>query len=97
LQREDQKLFFIAGADILPELPRWYAVDEILRLATLVVVSRPGNPPPRPNDERIRSITIPGVDVSSTELRRRVRAGEPIAYLTPPAVERLIRQRGLYV
>jgi nicotinate-nucleotide adenylyltransferase len=95
LQKPSQALFFIAGADILAELPRWYAVDEILKLATLVVVSRPGASLDSPRPE-IRTLEIPGVDVSSTLLRERVRRGQPITYLTPPTVERLIRERRLY-
>jgi len=94
LQQSDRELFFIVGADILPELPRWHAVDEIQHLATLVVVTRPGSPRPH---GRVSVLEIPGVDVSSTELRRRVREGEPISYLTPPEVERIIKARRLYV
>jgi nicotinate-nucleotide adenylyltransferase len=97
LHGHDRQLFFVIGADILPELPRWHALDEIIGLATLVVVTRPGAPPHATSlERRLHLVRIPGVDVSSTELRRRVRAGEPIAYLTPPAVERVIRERHLY-
>ena len=45
-RRPSDELFFLVGADILPELPRWRTPDEILRLARLVVVNRPGSPPP---------------------------------------------------
>jgi nicotinate-nucleotide adenylyltransferase len=48
-------------------------------------------------DGRIGQLIIPGVDVSSTQLRERIRLGQPITYLTPPAVERLIVERRLYV
>jgi nicotinate-nucleotide adenylyltransferase len=96
LRRADQALFFIVGADILPELPRWHAVDEIMQLATLVVVSRPGAVVRKPPDQ-VRELRIPGVDVSSTDLRERVRQGQPITYLTPPGVERLIAEHHLYM
>jgi nicotinate-nucleotide adenylyltransferase len=96
LQRPGRDLFFLAGADILAELPRWYAVDEIMRLATLVIVSRPGVDLQSTRAE-IKTLEVPGVDVSSTLLRDRVRHGQPITYLTPPAVERLIRERRLYL
>ena len=103
LQRADRELFFIGGADILPELPRWRAPDEILRLARLVVVNRPGAPEPdlaalRPfAQQRVEVVTVPGVAIAARELRQRVRTGQPIRYLVPPAVERYILDRGLYV
>ena len=96
MQRADHALFFIAGGDIMRELPRWHAVDEILRLATIVVVTRPGAQL-EATQHSLRTLQIPGVDVSSTQLRERVRQGQPIKYLTPPAVERLILERRLYV
>jgi nicotinate-nucleotide adenylyltransferase len=103
LHAPDSELFFIGGADILPELPRWRAPEEILRLARLVVVDRPGAPPANlaalapAARERVEVIRGPGVAISATELRARVKRGEPIRYLTPPAVERYILDRGLYV
>jgi len=96
LSRADRALFFIIGADILPELPRWHAVDEIMQLATLVVVTRPGASVPHPPPDQVRELRIPGVDISSTDLRERVRRGKPITYLTPPGVERLIVKQHLY-
>lgn len=98
-------LLFIVGADIVRELPKWREPDEILRLARLVVVNRPGAPDPQleklvasfpATRGRVDCVRIPGVDISSSEIRKRVRAGEPIRYLTPPAVERYIAARQLY-
>ncbi len=105
MERPDQELFFLVGADILPELHRWREPYEILRLARLVVVNRPDAPVPdiRALDatlpgarERIDLVFIPGVSVSARYLRARVAAGQPIRYLTPPAVEAYIRERNLY-
>jgi nicotinate-nucleotide adenylyltransferase len=105
LHAADRELFFLVGADILPELPRWRSPEEILRLARLVVVNRPGSPVPNLYEleaalpgarERADIVRIPGVDISAAELRARVRAGQPIRYLTPPAVEQYIQEKGLY-
>ncbi len=105
LARPDRELYFLAGADILAELPRWHAPLEILQLATLVIATRPGTPAPNlqlieqqlPGAAgRIRVLDIPGVDIASRDLRARVRAGQPIRYLTPPAVERYIAEERLY-
>jgi nicotinate-nucleotide adenylyltransferase len=101
-----RELFFLAGADILPELPRWYAPMEILGLARLVVVNRPDAPAPDLGtldkalpgaSERVTVLRMPGVEVSSTGLRERVKRGKPIRYLTPPAVERYVAEHRLYV
>jgi nicotinate-nucleotide adenylyltransferase len=100
-----RELFFIVGADIVPELPRWREPSEILRLARLAVVNRPGAPAPDlavlevllPGAaERVELVSMPGVAIASRELRERVRSGAPIRYLTPPPVERYIAQRELY-
>jgi nicotinate-nucleotide adenylyltransferase len=101
-----RELFFLAGADILPELPRWNAPHEILKLARLVVVNRPEAPLPDIDAltralpearERIDLVFIPGVAISARYLRARVAAGQPIRYLTPPAVEAYIREHQLYL
>lgn len=100
------ELYFIVGADILPELPRWRAPEEILRLARVAVVNRPGAREPdlaplerlQPGaSTRVDVVPIPGVDIAARDLRERIRRGQPIRYLTPPAVERYIREHGLYV
>jgi nicotinate-nucleotide adenylyltransferase len=105
LSNEDRELFFLVGADILPELPRWREPLEILRLARLVVVNRPGSPPPDLDAleallpgarARVDVVVAPGVAIASRELRDRVRVSQPIRYLTPPAVERYVADHGLY-
>jgi nicotinate-nucleotide adenylyltransferase len=105
LQAGDRELYFLVGADILPELPRWRAPEEVLRQARLVVINRPGWPQPDLDaleaalpGARARAdlVRIPGVDISAAEIRRRVRSARPIRYLTPPAVEAYIADRGLY-
>jgi nicotinate-nucleotide adenylyltransferase len=105
LSAPEKELFFVVGADILPELARWRSPQEILRLARLAVVNRPGAPPPDLSAvdalhagarERVDVVTIPGVDIAARDLRQRVRRGEPIRYLVPPAVERYIVEHGLY-
>jgi nicotinate-nucleotide adenylyltransferase len=99
------ELYFVVGADILPELPRWREPHDILRLARLVVVTRPGAPAPDVSGlEQLSAgaasgatlVEIPGLSIASRELRERVRRGLPIHYLTPPAVEDYIAERGLY-
>jgi nicotinate-nucleotide adenylyltransferase len=99
------ELIFLIGADVLPELGMWRRPTEILRLARLAAVNRPGSPPPDLDAleaalpgarERIDVVSIPGVAISARDMRERVRAGRSLRYLTPPAVERYIEARGLY-
>jgi nicotinate-nucleotide adenylyltransferase len=105
LEAPMHELYFLVGADILPELPAWHAPREILSLARLVVVNRPGAPEPdlAPLERelpgtrgRVDLVRIPGVDISSTDLRRRANLGQPLRYLTPASVAAYIQEHGLY-
>ncbi len=105
LSAPDRELYFLLGADILPELPRWRDPGEILRLAHLAVVTRPGAPAPDLRQlemlapggaSRATLVEIPGLSIASRVLRERVRRGTPLRYLTPPTVEGYIAARGLY-
>ncbi len=91
----DAALFLAMGADQMAEFGTWRAPDEIVELATLVTFGRPGasSDGGRWPAERV---TVPEIELSSTMIRQRVGAGEPIRYLVPAAVEALIRARGLY-
>lgn len=99
LQAEDprRELFLIVGADAAAGLPTWRRWPRLAELATLVVVDRAGPAvPPRGWSGRFATVTIPRLDVSSTDLRRRVAAGEPIDYLVPPGVVSVVERRLLY-
>ena len=89
-------LFFLTGADNLAELPRWREPHEIARLATLAVVSRAGEALPADAPYPAVAVPVTRVDVSSTEVRRRVAAGESIRYLVPDAVRAVIERERLY-
>lgn len=86
---------FILGSDLLPELPAWRAIDEAVTLAEFVVVPRPSVPigtlPPP-----LRRLDVPTVDISSTDIRQRVWAGQPIAGLVPDAVAQYLTAHHLY-
>ena len=91
-------LFLIIGYDSLLDLPRWKRPDRIIEWCRLLVVPRPTmTQPPAPELEgRYQILPFQQTDLSSTEIRRRVAAGESIEGLVPPAVERFIRQKGIY-
>ncbi|MCX5770659.1 MAG: nicotinate-nucleotide adenylyltransferase [Candidatus Hydrogenedentes bacterium] len=92
------ELFLIIGYDSLLDLPRWRRPDHIVECCRLLVAPRPRmNEPPAPEFEGAYQILpFQETDLSSTEIRRRVAAGEPIEGLVPPAVERIIREKGIY-
>jgi nicotinate-nucleotide adenylyltransferase len=92
-------LFLIVGWDVAGELASWERHEEIQKLATLVVVNRPGagRPPGRDAEpSRMVEVTVPNLEISSTDLRARAANGRPLDYLVPEAAVRCIRARGMY-
>jgi len=97
------ELYFLTGADTMLEIRTWYRWQEVLRECRFAALARPGFDSvallgllPEELRERVELLPAPGFDVSSTEIRARVRRGEPIRYLVPPLVESYIRKFGLY-
>jgi nicotinate-nucleotide adenylyltransferase len=88
----------IVGADELAEFPNWKSPGEVLELARLAVAARPGYSAAAElgASDRVLVFEIEPVDVSSTEVRRRVAAGEPIDHLVPEAAAAEIERLGLY-
>jgi nicotinate-nucleotide adenylyltransferase len=92
-------LFLIVGWDVAAELTTWERWDEIQQLATLVVVNRPGAGRPAGLDGagwRVEEVTVPNLEISSTDLRERAATGRPLDYLVPEAAVHCLRARGLY-
>ncbi len=90
------ELFLLVGSDVAAELDTWERAEEVRQRATLAVVARPGaavGPPPGWTAE---IVDTPALDVSSTDLRRRVATGRPIEVLVPAGAVREIHRRGLY-
>jgi nicotinate-nucleotide adenylyltransferase len=98
LAAPDQELFLVLGADAVANMGTWRRLDETRDLATVVVVERAGDAhsePPGPG-WRVERVSIPRLDIASTDLRQRLRDGRPIDGLVPPEVVRTIERRGLY-
>lgn len=94
-------LYFIVGSDFLQEFSAWKDIDKINKVCKLVVAPRPGFPfknPPlgRKGLLRMRVINIPALDISSTDIRKRIRKKRSIRYLTPEAVRKYILKKRLY-
>ncbi|MDA8044045.1 MAG: nicotinate-nucleotide adenylyltransferase [Actinomycetota bacterium] len=95
----DDELFLIIGWDVAPALATWDRYEEVQKLATLVVVNRPGSLPPSQLAQlgwRVLEVTVPNLEISSSDLRARAAQGRPLDYLVPAAGVRCIRARGMY-
>ena len=97
------ELVFILGADAALTLPRWHESAELGRLAMFAAATRPGfelgEEALRVLRERrfdVRPFVVPGIDISSSELRQRVAEGRTIRYLVPEAVREIIEEEQLY-
>jgi nicotinate-nucleotide adenylyltransferase len=101
---EKVAIWFIIGADSLVTLPRWRDPAGILAQARLAVVRRPGVTPDLTHLESLMPrlpahidwVDAPLIDISATDLRRRVAEGRSIRYRVPGAVVEYIAQEGLY-
>lgn len=96
---KDTGLYFIIGVDAILEISTWKDKEELFQLCEFIVASRPGFRA-EGIDKRIfrylHLIKVPALDISSTEIRRRVREGKNIKYLLPEKVEEYIYEHKLY-
>ncbi len=90
------RLFLAMGADQAGEFDTWREPDAVAELATLALFAREGQAVPDLPGRRVAHVTVPTLEVSSTDIRRRVRSGEPIRFLVPDPVAAIIRREGLY-
>jgi nicotinate-nucleotide adenylyltransferase len=91
------ELFYLIGADHAAKLDKWREPDELARLVEFVVIPRPGESVlefPKPFRGRILK-GFP-IEISSSQIRARVKAGLPVDHLMPPFVADAIRAAGLY-
>lgn len=99
-----EETYLILGADSLAQLPTWHEPQQLLQLCRLAVVARPHAEVDMSTLEhalpgiaqRVDWVAMPALDISSSELQRRVRARHSIRYQTPEAVRRYIAEHRLY-
>ena len=96
-------LHLLIGADVVPTLPRWHDIDRLLGEVRLVVLTRDADPVPTAGPlhvhggvEAIR-LSTRRVDVTSTEIRARVRDGHSLRGFVPDTVAHYIASTGLYL
>ena len=100
------QFYFITGADAINEVGTWHEAGELLHLCHFIAATRQGCALDLPRlrrdlgeavvAERIHGLATPELEISSTDIRERLRAGRSIRYLVPAAVEAYIYKEGLY-
>src|SRR5581483_9040798 len=101
-RQQDDEFWLLIGADSLHDFPTWRQPQRIAELARIAAVNRAGQPVPDISaftaqfGDRLDVVTMPGMDVSASDLRRRVHDRHSIRFLVPRAVEMYIAQNGLY-
>jgi len=102
---ENTEFYFITGADAIQELPTWREIDHLLDLCYFITATRPGvtcdlksiqNLFGTKGRQRIQCLSTPDIEISSTDIRERVRQGRSIKYIVPESVEKYILKEGLY-
>ncbi|MBN2019265.1 MAG: nicotinate (nicotinamide) nucleotide adenylyltransferase [Sedimentisphaerales bacterium] len=105
---ETAAIYWLVGADGLDDLAHWYGIQELIDECNLSVMQRAGFEPPdfsrfeklwgKQRVEKLRKnvVETPLIDISSTEIRRRLSSGRDASEMVCPEVLRYIREHGLY-
>jgi nicotinate-nucleotide adenylyltransferase len=104
LRREhpDDEVFVIVGSDTFPEMTTWKEHERLRELCTVAVVMRPGEAPLSrggPGGEQpggVARVEGPGLAISASDIRARVRQRKSVRYLVPDAVADYIAKKALY-
>ena len=100
------EIYFIVGPDALAEFPKWKDPARLVEICQVVGIGRPAHSKVDLRklehsisgaSQRIMLVDVPQIDISSTDIRRRVAQGLSIRYLVPEAVEKYIAEHGLYL
>jgi len=89
------EIFFITGSDSLKELFSWKKIDEIFELSNFIVAERPGFPV-RGVPKKVEVVAITGMEISSSDIRKRIKERKSIRYLVPEKVRAYIEKNRLY-
>lgn len=93
------ELYLLLGSDVLEELHLWKEPEKIFEQIKVVIAKRPGFDRIDPQNSYVKkSLVVPidGLNISSSQIRERVKAGKSIRYLVPPGVEEFIQAKNLY-
>lgn len=103
---EETEFYFIAGTDTIHDLPNWRFIDELLELCHFVGATRPDGSKiinsvieyfGEIGEKNIHRLETPELEISSTDLRRRLRKGRSVRYMIPLPVIRYIEEHKIYL
>jgi nicotinate-nucleotide adenylyltransferase len=92
----DAELHLILGADAANGFTTWHRYQEVVERSSLVVVDRPGHRPQLDARFDWTRLDIPDLEISSTDLRERLRTGRSVRFLMPDGAASYATERGLY-
>ncbi len=87
----DSEIYLLIGEDTVATLDRWRRFDDLKKIVRFVVLDRTGS-----QTQRDYQIVRRKIDISATDIRKRVAHEQSIRYLVPPAVEEIIQREKLY-
>lgn len=98
---EGTEFYFIVGADAFLDVLTWKSAEDVLNSYHFIVAARPGYDRTAIGLDMIQKygvqfVEVPALDISSTDIRNRVKEGRSIKYLLPEAVENYIFEHNLY-
>jgi len=105
---EDAQLYWLIGADMVADLAKWHRINELIDQCNLSVMLRGGFERPdlggveeafghrRVEKLRQNVLLTPAIDISSTQIRRKVAAGQDFSDMVHSLVADYIEQKGLY-
>jgi nicotinate-nucleotide adenylyltransferase len=103
---QQTEFYFIIGADTVCELHTWRHINDLFKLCQFVAATRPGSRCSvdqvidhfgTNGQNRIQRLATPELEISSTDIREKVRSGRSIKYIVPESVEMYIKKEGLYL
>jgi len=92
---DDAQLYFITGSDSLKDLFSWKDINEIFKISKFIVANRPGYPLNKV-PSGVETVVITPLEISSEDIRRRIKEGRSIRYIVPDKVRSYITKKGLY-
>lgn len=100
-EHPDAEFSYIIGADMVMYLPKWYRITDIVRQIGFIGLARPGwetdlGALPAEIREKVTLVPMVRMELSSTEIRRRLSEGQSVRYMLPERVREYIEGRGLY-
>ncbi|RRK09870.1 nicotinate-nucleotide adenylyltransferase [Lactiplantibacillus garii] len=93
-QHPDTQYYFIIGGDMVDYLHTWYRINDLVKLVTFVGIKRTGYP--TTSQYPVIWVDAPLIDISSTQIRKKISHGHTVRYLVPDAVAAYIEEHHLY-